>query len=392
MSRGKPEPAGASALEAELRALHQRIKGRFARPVAWERALAYLKGLLAPVERKNGWQLAEHAGDARPDGVQRLLSTYRWDEDGVRDDLREYVVEQLGDERAVLVVTETGFLKQGRRSAGVERQYNRTAGKVERCQVGVFLGYSSRRGRAIVDRELYLAEDWQWEWDRREAAGVPDELPVLQEKADLAKAMIERALEAGVSCAWVVADAACCNDSSMRWWLEKQGVGYVMAVPDSERLLARGTDGVEFFPAHQLAEKIPDADWRRINGGETGQGPRPYEWARVALRAREYPQGWHWLLARRSVADPTDVAYYDCLSRAEVSLDELTRVAGHGLIIDDTIMEARREVGLDQYEVRRWSGWYRHITLALAAHACAAVAHQAVARRVSKGDRRRSSS
>ena len=373
MSHGKPDPAGASAWEAELQTLHERIKGRFVRPMPWERALTYIEGLLAPVERKNGWQLAEHAGDARPDGVQRLLSTYRWDEDGVRDDLQQYVVEHLGDERAVLVVTETGFLKQGRMSAGVERQYNRTAGKVERCQVGVFLAYSSRRGRAIVDRELYLSEDWEGAWDRREAAGVPDELPPSREKVDLAKAMIERALEAGVPCAWVVADAAYCHDSSMRRWLRKQGVGYVMAVQDNECLLARRTDGVEFFPAHQLAEKIPDADWRGISGGEGGQGPRPYEWARVSLRAWEHREEWHWLLARRSVADPNDVTYYDCLSRAHVSLDELARVAGHGLIIDDTIREARREVGLDQYEVRRWTGWYRHITLAMLAHAVLAV-------------------
>lgn len=373
MRHGKPEPAGTSALEAELRALHQRVKDRFVRPVAWERALAYLRGLLAPVERKNGWQLAGHAGDARPDGMQRLVSTYRWDEDGVRDDLRQYVVEYLGDERAVLVVTETGFLKQGRRSAGVERQYNRTAGRVERCQVGVFLAYSSRRGRAIVDREMYLPEDWQCEWDRREAAGVPDELPVLREKADLAKAMIERALEAGASCAWIVADAVYCNDSSMRQWLEKQGVGYAMAVQDKERLLVMGTDRAEFFPAHQLVEQIPDADWRLISDGEGGQGPRLYEWALVPLRAWEYREEWYWLLARRSVTDPTDVTYYSCLSRAHVSLDELARVAGHSLIIDDTIREARREVGLDQYQVRRWTGWHRHITLAMLAYAVLAV-------------------
>ena len=222
MSHREPEQAGASDWEAELRSFHERIGKRFVHPAAWQRALAYLRGLLGPVQRKNGWQLAEYAGDERPDGVQRLLSTYRWDEDGVRDDLREYVVEGLGDERAVLVVAETGFLKQGRKSAGVERQYNRTAGKVENCQVGLFLGYLSRGVPTFLDRELYLPEDWGYDWERREAAGWPDELSVSRTKADLAKAMIGRARDAGVPFAWVTADAEHCHDYSMRRLLVEQ--------------------------------------------------------------------------------------------------------------------------------------------------------------------------
>ena len=181
---------------AGLQALHERIAGRFGRREPRRRALAYLKGLLGSVERKNGWQLAEYAGDATPDGVQRLLATYRWDADGVRDDLREYVVEHLGDPEAVLVVDETGFLKQGSKSVGVQRQYSGTAGKVENCQIGVFLAYGSKGGRAFLDRELYLPQVWAEDGERRHEAGVP-EGTVFRTKGQLARVMIARVLGGG---------------------------------------------------------------------------------------------------------------------------------------------------------------------------------------------------
>ena len=385
-----PERAGASALEAELRALHERIKDRFVRPVAWERALTYLRGLLAPVERKNGWQLAEYAGDARPDGVQRLLSTYRWDEDGVRDDLREYVVEHLGDERGVLVVAETGFLKQGKKSAGVERQYNRTAGMVENCQVGLFLAYVSRGIPTFLDRELYISNDWEFDLERREEAGVPDELPGFRTKAGLATAMIGRVLAAEVPFAWVASDAEHCHGYSMRW-LEEQRVAYVLPVEGEEAFPTRGEGDREWVTARRLAEQIPPAQWRRFACGTGGQLLRYDDWARVSLGHYPILEKWRWLLVRRGITDPNDFGYYACFSHTDVSLGELARVANHGRIIDDTVQRARREVGLDHYEVRRWTGWYRHVTLALAAHACAAVARHAAVRHVSKGDRRRSS-
>ena len=370
---------GTSAWQAELVALHRRITKRFAHPEAHRRALSYLKGLLGSVERKNSWQLANHAGDARPDGMQRLLSTYRWDADGVRDDLRDYVVEHLGDEQAVLVVDEIGFLKQGRRSVGVERQYNRTAGRRENCQVGIFLAYASRRGCAILDRELYLPDDWIYDLDRKERAGVPDELQLLQTKGKLAKDMIDRALQAGVPCAWVAGDAASCNDYSLRFWLNEQGVAYVMAVNDDETLLTIGTDGLERLPARQLAERISLDDWERFSAGDDGGESRHYDWARVPLLTREHRKEWYWLLARRNITDPTDLNYYACFGHADVPLAELARVAGHGRVIADTFDEARREVGLDDYEVRRWTGWYRHITLAMLAHAVlAATRYRAV--------------
>ena len=365
------------AWEAELRALHERINGRFRRPVAHQRALAYLQGLLGPVKRKNGWQLADYAGDATPDGMQRLLATYPWDADEVRDDLREYVVEHLGDEQAVLVVDELGFLKQGKKSVGVQRQYSKTAGKVENCQIGLFLAYVSNRGQTLLDRELYLSDDWLWDLKRLDEAGVPAEIQILshRDKHELAQAMIGRALAAGVPFAWVAWDAVRCHGHHrLGRWLEQAGIAHVLAVEsDDKTLLTDGTGG-QRVAARQLAQRISHTDWQRLSAGEGGkQGPRLYDWARVSLLHWTRPERWHWLLVRRSITDRADLTYYVCFSLADVPLVELVRVAGHGWISEDTLQEARQEVGLDQYEVRKWTGWYRHITLALLAHALLAV-------------------
>ena len=300
------------ALEAGIRALHERIKGRFRRPEAHQRALAYLQGLLGPVKRKNGWQLAEYAGDDTPDGMQRLLATYPWDEDGVRDDLREYVVEHLGDEQAVLVVDELGFLKQGKKSVGVQRQYSKTAGKVENCQIGIFLAYVSNRGRTFLDRELYLSEDWRRDPERRNETGVPEEIQIVtsRDKSELAQAMIGRALAAGVPFAWVAGDAVSCNDRSLRRWLEQAGIAHVLAVESDEKLLTHGTGG-QRVAARQLAQQISHTDWQQLNAGEgSKKGPRLYDWARVSLLHWTQPKRWHWLLVRRSITDPADLTYF----------------------------------------------------------------------------------
>ena len=370
MSHGESMQEPAPAWEAELAAMHRRIAERFVHPEAHRRALAYLKGLLGPVERKNGWQLAEYAGDARPDGVQRLLSSYRWDADGVRDDLRDYVVERLGDEQAVLVVAETGFLKQGRRSAGVQRQHNRTSGRVENCQVGVFLVYVSRRGRALIDRELYLPHDWWYDLERTRQAGVPDELPSERTKGKMARDMINRAVAAGIPFTWVAGDAACCNDRWLRQWLAQQGIAHVLAVKHSETLWPYETEDPEaietWWPYLKAMLKIEC----QASGGEDAQGSDPYRWARIPLWPWMQPERRHWMLTRHSINDPDDPAYYICFSPADASLAELARVASHGKISSDALEEAKQEVGLGDYEVRQWSGWYRHTTLALLAHAC----------------------
>ena len=213
------------------------IAGRFRRSDPRRRALDYLRGLLSLVERKNGWQLAERAGDATPDGVQRLLYNYRWDAGLVRDDLKTYVIEHLADADGALVVDETGFLKKGGKSVGVQRQYSGTAGRIENCQIGVFLAYASVRGRTLLDRELYLPRVWAEDWERRREAGVPESCGLVR-KPQLAQLMLERALQSGVPFAWVAGDEVYGSDRNLRLWLERQGVPHVLAIKRSEKLWA----------------------------------------------------------------------------------------------------------------------------------------------------------
>jgi SRSO17 transposase len=349
-----------------LGAMHARIAHRFARPEPRRRALQYLKGLLSPVERKNGWQLAEQAGETTPDGMQRLLATADWDAEQVRDDLRAYVVEHLGDPEAILVVDETGFLKKGTKSVGVQRQYSGTAGRIENCQIGVFLAYASARGRTFLDRELYLPKEWAADRARRHEAGVPAAVE-FGTKPQLARVMLERALTAGVPARWVTGDEVYGGDRRLRVWLEEHRLPHVLAVKSTEPLWTRTT--WRQVAAKTLAAAVPEQEWQRLSAGEGAKGPRVYDWARVPIRA--LPEaGWeYWLLVRRSLADPTDLAYYVCFCPAETPLAELVRVAGTRWAIEESFESAKGEVGLDHYEVRRWPGWYRHITLALLAHA-----------------------
>src|SRR4051812_19135846 len=349
-----------------LSLLHARIAPRFRRAEPRRRALAYLRGLTSPVERKNGWQLAEQAGEATPDGMQRLLATADWDADQVRDDLRAYVVEHLGETTGVLVVDETGFLKKGSKSAGVQRQYSGTAGRLENCQIGVFLAYASARGRTFLDRELYLPREWAADEARREEAAVPPTVE-FQTKPQLARAMLERALDAGVPAQWVTGDEVYGGDRRLRRWLEERQLPHVLAVKRTEPLWTRTT--WRQVAAQTLAAEVPAEEWQRLSAGAGAKGPRLYDWARVPIRALPEP-GWdYWLLVRRSLADPTDRAYYVCFGPAATPLTELVRVAGARWAIEESFETAKGEVGLDQYEVRRWPGWYRHITLALLAHA-----------------------
>jgi SRSO17 transposase len=340
------------------------VAGRFGRVEVRRRARGYLRGLLAPLERKNGWVLAEAAGDAVPDGMQRLLNFYQWDADAVRDDLRSYVIAQLGDSRAVLVPDETGFLKKGRTSVGVQRQYSGTAGRVENCQVGVFLAYAAPAGRALIDRELYLPRSWTEDPERCTAAGVPSRVRFAT-KPQLAKAMIGRALEAGVPFGWVAADEAYGQNTNLRRWLENRGVSYVLAVPLTQMVTA--PDGQRRH-AEVLLRRVPARAWERRSCGDGAKGPRLYDWALLALAP--VPAGGHaWLLARRSISDPTDIAYYLAHATTEMPLAELVRVAGARWAVEECFQAAKNEVGLDHYQVRRYDAWYRHITLAMLAHA-----------------------
>ena len=351
------------------------VAGRFFRVEPRWRARAYVRGLLAPLAVKNGWTLAEAAGDGTPDGMQRLLNAAAWDADGVRDDLRAYVAGHLGSAGGVLIVDETGFLKKGTKSAGVQRQYSGTAGRVENCQLGVFCAYATSRGRALIDRELYLPKSWIADRDRCREAAVPDEVEFAT-KTGLAKAMLGRALDAGVPASWVTADEAYGQDYKFRSWLEQRRIGYVVAVPCSQAIPGHaGTSRADV-----LVRQAPDQAWKRRSCGQGAKGPRLYDWAAASLACYPdtTPPGWsRWLLVRRSVTrnakDEHELAYYLCAAPSGTDDEELIRVAGSRWAIEECFQTAKTETGLDQYQVRRYDAWYRHATLAMLAHAYLAV-------------------
>jgi len=368
------ERAVIAGWRAGLDGLHARIAGRFKRAEVRERARRYLAGLLDRVDRKNGWQLAEQAGEGGPQGVQRLLNSARWDEDAVRDELRAYVVEHLGAAGGVLVVDETGFLKKGAKSVGVQRQYSGTAGRVENCQVGVFLAYAGGGGRAFLDRELYLPEGWAADPARRAEAGVPAAVGFAT-KGELAQAMLARAFAAGVPAAWVTGDEVYGNAGHLRAWLEGQGRGYVLAVSCDHPVWADGRQR----RADACFAALPAGAWARLSAGEGSQGPRLYDWAWIPLPGEGLATMARWALARRSLSDPTDVAYYRAYGPEGTPLAGLVRVAGARWAVEEGFERAKDLVGLDQYEVRRWQPWYRHVTLALLAHAYLEVTRAAAA-------------
>ncbi len=350
-----------------LEELHSRIAHRFSRPEVSQRAYRYLTGLLADVRRKNSWQMAEAIGEARPRGVQHLLNDARWDPDAVQDDLREYVVEHLGDESSgVLIVDETGFLKKGEKSVGVAPQYTGTAGKTENCQVGVFVCYTSEKGAAFIDRALYLPkEEWVDDPARREEAGVPAAVHFAT-KGELAKEMLKRAFEAGVPARWVVADTVYGTARGLRGWLEKRGSSYVLAVPATQGVYHEGFQR----QAHTIAKHLPEEAWFGASAGKGSKGERLYEWACLALPDPDRAQkAGRWLLMRRSIEDPAELAYYLAYGPAETPVHELIRIVGRRWQVEDSFEAAKGEVGLDEYEVRKWEGWHRHITLCLLAHA-----------------------
>ena len=363
--------AEVAAWAAGLEEVHARIAPRFARSEPRKRVLAYVRGLLAPLEKKNSWTLAEQAGEAIPDGMQRLLAYADWDADAVRDDVRDYVVEHLGDAAGVLVVDETGFLKKGTKSAGVARQYSGTAGRIENCQIGVFLGYATSVGRTFLDRELYLPKAWAEDRERRLEAGVDEDVEFAT-KPELAMRMLGRAIDAGVPAGWVTADEVYGQQGKLRMMLEERGMPYVLAVPVNQRVIAtideNGSSKVVELRADALAAMLPARAWKKISAGAGSKGPREYHWARAAIRPLEDTRSY-WLLVRRSLADPTDLAYYLCHGPERTPLRELVRVAGARWAIEETFQTAKGQVGLDQYQVRRYDSWYRHITLAMLAHA-----------------------
>ncbi|MEU4733433.1 IS701 family transposase [Streptomyces sp. NPDC023588] len=351
------------------------IGHRFGRVELRRRMRDYVRGLLAPVARKNSWQLAEQAGHATPDGLQHLLAGAKWNPDDIRDDLQEYVADKLGESGGVLIIDDTGFIKKGTTSAGVQRQYSGTAGRTENCQIGVFAAYATTLGRALVDRELYLPKSWTEDRERCRAARVPDEREFAT-KGQLARRLVLRSLASSLPISWVTADAAYGQESRFRRLLEQSGVGYVLAVPKSQFTV--GCPRIDGLFAQAPAEA-----WEKISCRDGAKGPRVYHWAAVRLPAvaefdyqGEIPHRMRWALARRSIRRPDEIAYYLAYAPLETTVQELVRIAGTRWAIEECFQAAKNECGLDQYEVRRYVGWYRHITLAMLAHAFLAATAQ----------------
>ena len=365
---------GPGRWQAETDRLLDRMAGRFARVETRRRARGFLLGLLADLPQKNCWSLAEHAGDTDPHGMQHLLNRAVWDTDGVRDDLRDYVTTGLGDADAVLVVDETGDLKKGSCTVGVQRQYTGTAGRIENAQVAVYLTYAGAAGHAMIDRELYLPQSWTSDPDRCAAAGVPDDIDFLTKPA-LATGMLTRALDGGVLARWVAGDEVYGADPALRAECEFRRVGYVLAIGCDRRVpTAAGP-----IRADQLIAGLPRRAWQRLSAGAGAKGQRYYDWALITLThpdpARDVDpadtQCW-WLLVRRHPRT-RELAFYRCYSPELVPLRELVRVAGRRWTVEENFQAGKGLAGLDEHQVRRWTSWRRWTLLAMLAHALLAV-------------------
>ncbi|MGW2216769.1 IS701 family transposase [Nonomuraea sp. NPDC001684] len=366
------EHLSAARLQAGLDEAFALVAGRFRRPEVRQRARACVGGLLSGLERKNGWSLAEYAGETTPDGMQRLFNAANWDVDGVRDDIRTYLMQHLGEHDGVPVGDDTGFAKQGTRSAGVQRQYTGTFGKVANCQIGVFLGYASSRGRAVLDRELYLPRDsWIARPERCAAAHVPEQVGFAT-KPQLLQAMIERVLAADVPFGWVTADEAYGDNGPLRRYLEGHQISYVLAVSRAHQI----TTGAGKVRAEIMAGKVPKSGWRRLSCGPGAKGERRYDWALIATDSPV-----HRLLIRRSLINPRDLAFYLCHTPRPVPLQRLIEVAGARWTIEECFQTGKNEAAFDHYQARLYPAWYRYITLAMLALAFLAVTRAALGAR-----------
>lgn len=363
MSRHESQEPGSQNAQA-VTALLDRIGTHVRRMEVRRRLGQYVRGLLVNVERKNGWQMAEELGERNAHGVQRLLAEAGWDEEAVRDELLTYVIEQLGEPDGTLVTDEMSFLKKGKKSAGVARQYSATAGRRENCQVGIFLSYVSTKGAAFIDRSLYLPDVWTQDRVRCREAGIPDEV-MFATKGELARQMLARAFTAGMPAAWVVADTMD-GDENLHLWLEEQGKNFVLSVPETHQIWVQGHPQ----SVGKLAALLPAEAWAALSAGEGSAGPWLSEWAWLHVREeREATSALsHWVLIQRSLTDPSRRGYYRVAGPASLTLEQAVQRASCRWQIEEGNEQARVIVGLDQYEVRTWRAWYRYITLALVAY------------------------
>ena len=349
--------------QKENKALMEKISGVFASKSGRELAQSYIFGLLGSAERKNGWQLSESLGLETPYSIQQFLYRGRWSADGLRDALRQYVVKQMGDLDGVLVVDETGFLKQGKKSCGVMRQYSGTAGKVVNCQVGVFLIYATSKGYTFLDRKLYLPKEWMQDRERCKESGIPESTE-FQTKPQQALSMLQEAYNAGVPFNWVTGDSVYGDYRDIRTWLESQDKYYVLCVSGKEYVW----QGLKQVRVSSLLENLSEDIWITESAGNGSKGERLYDWGIIPLNLPSNSSCRRWLLVRRSLTKTEEMRAYVCYAPSTTPLRKFLEIAGTRWKIETSFAESKSEVGLDQYEVRSYSGWYRHITLACAAH------------------------
>ena len=365
----------------ELRQIKAQLKSLFAHPSVAASAAAFLDGLLGPERRKTGWMRAEAAGDPGPWRQQAVLGRSRWDADTLRDLVREYALETLASPDAVLVIDETGFLKQGLGSCGVGRQYTGSAGKIANCQIGVFAAYVSDQGCALIDRQLYLPQAWIKSTERREAAHVPSDMRFVT-KPQIAAEMIERAVAAGVPFDWVAADTIY-GVGAIEMQLRRAGKGYVLGAHATDQFYSWGDKPDVAGTAERIARALAPETWRRLSAGDGTKGPRLYDWAYLELAdlaADEYNADltglWtRGLLIRRSLNDQ-DLAFFSTWCPAGTPIDTLVQVEGHRWAIEDAFETAKTELGLTHNETRSWHGWHRHVSLVMLAFAMMAVVRQ----------------
>lgn len=354
--------------QEELAAFKLELEPVFSRRELKETCGLFLDGLFSGAARKTGWLMAEWAGLERPYRMQSLLGRSSWSADDLRDVVRRYVIEALGEANGVLVVDETGFVKKGQQSVGVARQYSGTAGRIENCQIGVFLAYASRFGQALIDRRLYLPEAWAKDAARRAKAQVPEEI-AFATKIEIARDMIAAALDAGVPCRWVLADALYGGDSRLRRMLEARCQPYVLAVRSNHHLRFIDKAGLVETDPKTIAAHLPAAAWTRLAAGEGTKGLRLYDWARIVLPWRADAGFERWLMIRRSCKEPDKLAYYLAFAPENTAFAELAGAAGLRWTIEECFARAKDDLGLDHCEARSWHGWHRHMSLVMAAAA-----------------------
>ena len=386
--------------EADFVAFHSRFADVFRRKEPRAQAMKYVRGLMAQIPRKNSWQVAEAVGDRIPDATQRLLYRAHWEADAARDILQQYIIEVFGDPEGIGVVDETGFIKKGQYSAGVKRQYSGTAGKIENCQIGTLLSYVTSKGHVILDRRLYLPKEWCDDAERRARAKIPEK-EVFQTKPEQAAAMLEHAWQQGVPMRWVAGDEVYGDATALRDVIAQHDRWYVLAVRSQTPVWTERPAVVE--PQLQdrgrprkharLAEDAPPATivsaviaswseqrWQRLTVAEGEKGLVTYDWAcqRVVECCNKLPGRDAWLIARRSLNDAHEIAYYLSNAPTDMPLLKMAQVASQRYTVEQCIEEAKGETGLDDYQVRHWHSWYRHITLSMMAHTwLAAIRYQA---------------